>query len=330
MEVDPHRRRRLPAERAHQFGLVNQLVEPGEALDGGVALAEQICANAPLAVRESRKVVLAAGRRDRRDGWKMSLRGHLEPRSAPRTSPKGPAPSSRSAPRSGRAASAPQRRPLRRPRARAGREGRQVIVSMMPWSGRNSARPSTRSESATSRQRHPRGLRGVVTGDGFGAVEHRDPKVEDHEVVVVPDALDPADELATHAFEPGLLGQLADDGLDEHLAPSTRPPGSDHSPAAGPLPGGSAAGRRRRARRPRRHTPRLHAAPRSRRMIDGPTTAGSLGRRARTSRRSSSWHRCGPATPARSTPLHSRSARQRAPRPSWLRPTPTPSRFGWT
>ena len=47
----------LKAE-AERLGFVNRLVEPGEALDAAIALAEQICANAPVAVRESRKIVL--------------------------------------------------------------------------------------------------------------------------------------------------------------------------------------------------------------------------------------------------------------------------------
>ncbi len=54
----------IPAERAHQLGLVNRLVGPGEAEAAAMALAEQICAAAPLAVWESRKVVLAADSED--------------------------------------------------------------------------------------------------------------------------------------------------------------------------------------------------------------------------------------------------------------------------
>ena len=52
--------------------------------------------------------------------------------------------------------------------------------------------------------------------------------------MVVADALDPADQLAAHALEPGLLGQLAHDRLGQVSPASTRPPGTDHSPAAGP------------------------------------------------------------------------------------------------
>jgi enoyl-CoA hydratase len=50
----------LPAERAYALGLVNELVEPGQAVAAAMALAERIAANAPVAVWESRKVVLAA------------------------------------------------------------------------------------------------------------------------------------------------------------------------------------------------------------------------------------------------------------------------------
>ncbi len=54
----------LPAERAHQLGLISRLVGPGEAFDEAKRLAAQITANAPLAVWASRKVVLAAAYED--------------------------------------------------------------------------------------------------------------------------------------------------------------------------------------------------------------------------------------------------------------------------
>ncbi len=50
----------LSAERAHRLGLVNILTEPGEALAGAMELAEKIAANAPLAVWETRALVVAA------------------------------------------------------------------------------------------------------------------------------------------------------------------------------------------------------------------------------------------------------------------------------
>lgn len=65
----------IDAARAHHFGLVNRLVEPGQALDAAIALAEQICANAPVAVRESRKIVLEATNAPDDVGWRMSMEG---------------------------------------------------------------------------------------------------------------------------------------------------------------------------------------------------------------------------------------------------------------
>jgi enoyl-CoA hydratase len=50
----------IPAERAHQFGMVNRLTDPGAALDGALALAAEITENAPVAVWESRGVAKAA------------------------------------------------------------------------------------------------------------------------------------------------------------------------------------------------------------------------------------------------------------------------------
>ena len=63
----------ISAERAAHFGLVNELVEPGQAKAAALALAERISANAPLAVRESRQVVLAALRGDDEHLWKITI-----------------------------------------------------------------------------------------------------------------------------------------------------------------------------------------------------------------------------------------------------------------
>jgi enoyl-CoA hydratase len=65
----------ISAEQAHHHGLVNRLTEAGQALDVAIGLAEQICANAPVAVRESRKVVLEATHAPDEIGWKMSAEG---------------------------------------------------------------------------------------------------------------------------------------------------------------------------------------------------------------------------------------------------------------
>lgn len=63
----------ITAERAAQFGLVNELVEAGKAVDSAIALAERICANAPLAVWESRKIVLDAMTQDDETLWRRSV-----------------------------------------------------------------------------------------------------------------------------------------------------------------------------------------------------------------------------------------------------------------
>lgn len=50
----------LTAERAHQFGLVNRVTEPGKALDGARELAATIAANGPLAVKATKQVTTMA------------------------------------------------------------------------------------------------------------------------------------------------------------------------------------------------------------------------------------------------------------------------------
>ena len=54
----------IPAERAYALGLVSRLVEPGRALEEAMAVAAKIAAAGPLAVRASRRVVLAAASHD--------------------------------------------------------------------------------------------------------------------------------------------------------------------------------------------------------------------------------------------------------------------------
>jgi enoyl-CoA hydratase len=48
------------AERLHASGLVNRLVEPGQALEQALALAHQIAQNGPLAVRTSKWILATA------------------------------------------------------------------------------------------------------------------------------------------------------------------------------------------------------------------------------------------------------------------------------
>ena len=62
----------ITARRAYDLGMVNELVEPGEAVKAALALAERIVANAPIAVRETRKVVRAALTADDDTLWSMT------------------------------------------------------------------------------------------------------------------------------------------------------------------------------------------------------------------------------------------------------------------
>ena len=48
----------MSAERAAQYGLVNVLTEPGQALEGAKRLAARIIANAPLSVAASKRVMV--------------------------------------------------------------------------------------------------------------------------------------------------------------------------------------------------------------------------------------------------------------------------------
>ena len=62
----------IDADRAFQLGLVSRVVEPGTVRAAALELAEQICANAPIAVRESRQLVAAAFDHDEAELWQMS------------------------------------------------------------------------------------------------------------------------------------------------------------------------------------------------------------------------------------------------------------------
>jgi enoyl-CoA hydratase len=68
----------IDAERAYHFGLVNDLCEPGQALERAHTLAARIVANAPLAVRKSREISLAAVDADDEVGWKLSAEAMVD------------------------------------------------------------------------------------------------------------------------------------------------------------------------------------------------------------------------------------------------------------
>ncbi len=48
----------MPAERLYQYGLINALVEPGQALEEAKKLALRIIANAPMSVAASKRVIV--------------------------------------------------------------------------------------------------------------------------------------------------------------------------------------------------------------------------------------------------------------------------------
>ncbi|MFI4985122.1 MAG: crotonase/enoyl-CoA hydratase family protein [Solirubrobacterales bacterium] len=47
----------LPAERFHEFGVVNSLAEPGSAVDVALELAERVAKNGPLALAASKRIL---------------------------------------------------------------------------------------------------------------------------------------------------------------------------------------------------------------------------------------------------------------------------------
>jgi enoyl-CoA hydratase/carnithine racemase len=66
----------LDAARAERLGFVNALTEPGQALSGALAMAARVCANAPLAVRESLNVVNHEINGDEAATWARSDAAH--------------------------------------------------------------------------------------------------------------------------------------------------------------------------------------------------------------------------------------------------------------
>jgi enoyl-CoA hydratase len=59
----------IVAERAHELGLVNRLAEPGVAVDAAIELAEEIAANAPLALIASKRIVAESPAWDPNEAW---------------------------------------------------------------------------------------------------------------------------------------------------------------------------------------------------------------------------------------------------------------------
>lgn len=72
---------RMPAERAYQLGLVDELCEPGELMSTAEEIARQICANSPTAVSLSQQAIWSSVEMGYRDsleyGWAL-LRMHWD------------------------------------------------------------------------------------------------------------------------------------------------------------------------------------------------------------------------------------------------------------
>lgn len=62
----------IDARRAYDLGLISRLVEPGAALEEAMRAARQIALSAPLAVRASRRIVLASANEEDRTLRQMS------------------------------------------------------------------------------------------------------------------------------------------------------------------------------------------------------------------------------------------------------------------
>jgi enoyl-CoA hydratase len=65
----------ISAARAAEFGLVNELCEAGQALERAMILGARITANAPVAVRESMRIVRDTTFAPDELGWEMSAAG---------------------------------------------------------------------------------------------------------------------------------------------------------------------------------------------------------------------------------------------------------------
>jgi enoyl-CoA hydratase len=68
----------ISAERAHHFGMLNEICEPGTAVETAKALAARINANAPLAVRRSRQLILDAPNQTDAEGVREAGRAMVE------------------------------------------------------------------------------------------------------------------------------------------------------------------------------------------------------------------------------------------------------------
>jgi enoyl-CoA hydratase len=68
----------LDADRAERFGLVNRLVDDGQALTAALELAAQVAASAPMSVRASKAVAIDSADWPLAEGFERQ-RDYLEP-----------------------------------------------------------------------------------------------------------------------------------------------------------------------------------------------------------------------------------------------------------
>jgi len=68
----------IGARRAHQLGMINKVCRTGETLAAALELASRITANAPLAVRASRRLVLESAAQSDRQGMAEASRALAE------------------------------------------------------------------------------------------------------------------------------------------------------------------------------------------------------------------------------------------------------------
>ncbi len=64
----------MSAARLHAAGVVNELTEPGAAVDAAVALAERICTNAPMSVQACLRAIDEIISASDGDGWEATQR----------------------------------------------------------------------------------------------------------------------------------------------------------------------------------------------------------------------------------------------------------------
>ena len=66
------------AEQGAEWGFVNAVTEPGEALAGAIELAERITANGPLAVATTKEIIVKSAGWTEEEMWKKQLE-HIIP-----------------------------------------------------------------------------------------------------------------------------------------------------------------------------------------------------------------------------------------------------------